>query len=362
MTMLPSTTDSYGQAGSFCWIRTGGIGTVWRFVQFYVPLWACMAYAARVTLLTRRTLRLALHSHPNGAVQLRQQSLAMFPVILLIAWTFGTVNRIQNSIAPSSASFPLYLLQLLFGNLQGLMDAAAYAHSNLVRRGVRRAWLRWRGHGSRGRTKSLELRGNGDEAGEHAAPSVAVADGDDDDDDALSEDRIATPRVSAHHRFLGDGERDEGEKGDEDLSDVTHQIRAAYMQSLGLFDALGMHVDHAAFKRLADLSLLDREERELGVALQGTAPHCWAHEPTATHTHARPASSHPGPSRAPVTRIDGQGGEGAQGDGHPNLHYAGQVVCGHWRAGTAPRLPPRRRAGRNPCAACEALLQGCSTE
>lgn len=43
--LLPFTTDSYGTTGSWCWIESTDdaevdVGTMWRYLVLYVPLWA----------------------------------------------------------------------------------------------------------------------------------------------------------------------------------------------------------------------------------------------------------------------------------------------------------------------------------
>eukprot|EP00483_Globobulimina_turgida_P009865 UN09884 len=44
-TILPLTTNSYGVAGGWCWIKDETtVGTMWRYVLFYVPLWICIIY------------------------------------------------------------------------------------------------------------------------------------------------------------------------------------------------------------------------------------------------------------------------------------------------------------------------------
>jgi hypothetical protein len=52
--VLPFTTArmmpdglAYGESGAWCWINADpplDVGTVWRFLTFYVPLWCCMIY------------------------------------------------------------------------------------------------------------------------------------------------------------------------------------------------------------------------------------------------------------------------------------------------------------------------------
>ena len=44
LSLLPYSTGSYGPAGHVCWLLGDTTGTAWRFIQFYVPLWAAMMY------------------------------------------------------------------------------------------------------------------------------------------------------------------------------------------------------------------------------------------------------------------------------------------------------------------------------
>ena len=51
LALLPLTTDSYGDAGPWCWIKASGDkvveGNIWRFSIFYIPLWIvfiCICY------------------------------------------------------------------------------------------------------------------------------------------------------------------------------------------------------------------------------------------------------------------------------------------------------------------------------
>ena len=50
---------------------------------------------------------------------LHMMPLLLYPLNLLICWVWGTINRMQNWYHPGNPSFVLFLLQVLFGNLQG---------------------------------------------------------------------------------------------------------------------------------------------------------------------------------------------------------------------------------------------------
>ena len=47
-----------------------------------------------------------------------------YPAVLFICWIFGTINRIQNSVAPLAPVFILTCLHYVFGGLQGKEERA----------------------------------------------------------------------------------------------------------------------------------------------------------------------------------------------------------------------------------------------
>ena len=161
LTMLPQSTDSYGSAGSFCWIRglnrdgyvvhmrcvcsacccwravdrractcvcrkraccsagvvvmlwltscvhtspssTHSIHDLWRFTQFYGPLWLAMIFNTWVYVKAKPVLAsIWLRSVGSGSRQRqkRRLPLLMYPAVLLVCWAAGTVNRLQNWVS-----------------------------------------------------------------------------------------------------------------------------------------------------------------------------------------------------------------------------------------------------------------------
>ena len=49
----------------------------------------------------------------------KSNTLLLYPAVLFICWIFGTINRIQNSVAPLTPIFTLTCLHYIFGGLQG---------------------------------------------------------------------------------------------------------------------------------------------------------------------------------------------------------------------------------------------------
>jgi len=65
--------------------------------------------------------------------------LKLYPLILVVCWFWATINRLQNAFNPNNEVFWLYVLQVLFRSLQGLLNCVAYG----LQPNVRRCWVEW---------------------------------------------------------------------------------------------------------------------------------------------------------------------------------------------------------------------------
>lgn len=138
---LPFSTDSYGDAGAWCWIKTTDTrafdaGTAWRFFIFYIPLWIVIVFNLFVYYRVYSGLA-PLLSVPNdentkGMVRVIER-LKYYPMILIVCWTFATINRIYDSVHPRSPVFALVILQTMFQTLQGFFNAMVYGLTPSVR-------------------------------------------------------------------------------------------------------------------------------------------------------------------------------------------------------------------------------------
>jgi len=153
---------SESQDGAWCWIAdddaSGGIGTAWRFFTFYAPLWSCMCYNLWSYNKVITTLRITLnsqtqaHVHAQSATQTQTQMrayeqhqtkikivrrLRWYPALLVVCWTFATINRVQNAVNTKGRPiFWLYILHATFSSAQGLCNSVVYG----LNKGVQAAW------------------------------------------------------------------------------------------------------------------------------------------------------------------------------------------------------------------------------
>lgn len=145
MTLLPLAMGEVGDAGPWCWIRSSTeAGRVLRMVTFYVPLWVAIAYNGYVYYLVVRAIRYAMQlaesSQLGGKLNVEQlkalQRLGFYPLILVGAHLFATINRIQNWVAPDDPVFWLYALQAFTQNANGFFNFLAYGFNKTVRRAL----------------------------------------------------------------------------------------------------------------------------------------------------------------------------------------------------------------------------------
>mmetsp|Transcript_16181 Transcript_16181/g.55297 ORF Transcript_16181/g.55297 Transcript_16181/m.55297 type:complete len:271 (-) Transcript_16181:1141-1953(-) len=136
--LLPLMSDSYGLAGAWCWIKEKprAESHAWRFSIFYGPVWCAIVYNGYVYTRCIIVLRrLSSVASDEAAFKLRRtiQRLMYYPLILVIGWTPGTINRLQQLVHPKHPVFALYVLTVLSRSLIGFFNALAFLATENVR-------------------------------------------------------------------------------------------------------------------------------------------------------------------------------------------------------------------------------------
>ncbi|CAM9692271.1 unnamed protein product [Ascophyllum nodosum] len=151
--LLPFTSNSYGPAGPWCWIKMypPRVGIMWRYVVLYVPLWVAILYNIRVYVRILQVLRrfsagidgvgasgasVGPSAEQHARMAKFMQRLLWYPAVLIIAWTFATINRIYDIFHPSNPIFGLFFMHQMLLSLQGLMNAVVYGSTDSVRSAV----------------------------------------------------------------------------------------------------------------------------------------------------------------------------------------------------------------------------------
>lgn len=144
LTILPGLVGAYGHAGAWCWITEDFVA--WRFMQFYVPTWAAVGFNAwiyymvlqQVNRMARREIRTSAGTQAakQDSQMLRViRRLRFYPLILVVVWFWGTVNRLVEAFSGESV-FWLFVLQKTFSSMQGMLNALAYGLTAGVRQEV----------------------------------------------------------------------------------------------------------------------------------------------------------------------------------------------------------------------------------
>jgi hypothetical protein len=118
LSILPFFTDSYARVGAFCWISAkSDAGQAFRFICWYLPLWAAFLINLYLHNRVSKTLRnfATLSQISNGSLESQSPEtkaaterlmrmadhLQWYPLIFVIAWLPNTVTRLAQAINPS---------------------------------------------------------------------------------------------------------------------------------------------------------------------------------------------------------------------------------------------------------------------
>lgn len=128
----PIVTNQFGKAGAWCWIKETEESRVWasilRMIEFYIPLWIAIIFNTVILYKASRKLKKIVSTTVEKRFAMR---LRLYPMILIICWTFGTINRFYNMAGKDSAV--LNILHIAFGGLQGFFNALVYGMTNTIR-------------------------------------------------------------------------------------------------------------------------------------------------------------------------------------------------------------------------------------
>lgn len=123
LTIIPLITGSYGEAGGWCWIVDDtALDVAMRYIQLYGPLWIIMSYCVYVYYLIYKKLA----ARDLSAVARR---CAMYPMVLVICWTFPSINRVNQIFNPDADVIWLNFMHALMAGMTGFFNAVAYGIS-----------------------------------------------------------------------------------------------------------------------------------------------------------------------------------------------------------------------------------------
>lgn len=140
ITPLPFITDSYGPAQGWCWIAASKnsiwLGTMWRLIAFYGPLWLVIPFNIYSYARVIRAIRMHANSALSESVYIRDtliRRLRFYPLVLIICYAPVTVKRIYDFIDPEESNIYLGLASACMMCLNGLLNAVVYGFTDSVK-------------------------------------------------------------------------------------------------------------------------------------------------------------------------------------------------------------------------------------
>lgn len=144
MAVLPFATNSYGPAQGWCWVAASKdslwIGTMWRLLVFYIPLW--MVIPLNIYFYARIIKAIRVHSSSGliEVIEIRDtliRRLRFYPFVLLICYVSVTIKRIYDFIDPEEGNMTLSLVAASTMCLNGLLNALVYGLTGSVKDAIR---------------------------------------------------------------------------------------------------------------------------------------------------------------------------------------------------------------------------------
>jgi len=128
--LLPLTTTSYGpDAICRCWIKSDSTGAVMQLITFYFPLWVTAGFILYVVFRMRaqgQNLLIILETESTIFKRLR-----FYPYVLLVCYTFATINRIYMTIS-GDVSLPLTVLHVFFTRISGFVNFVLFGCNSQI--------------------------------------------------------------------------------------------------------------------------------------------------------------------------------------------------------------------------------------
>jgi hypothetical protein len=111
--IIPFITESYGDVGPWCFITESAV----QFACFYSEVWVAVIYNSYVFISVFRKL-----SNMGGDSDSMQNKIKYYPLVLVIAFFFATINRVYQACGGGHYMW-LTSLHVIFTTSQGLLNA-----------------------------------------------------------------------------------------------------------------------------------------------------------------------------------------------------------------------------------------------
>lgn len=137
LTLLPLTTGSYGEtATGWCWIKNEtGVDMFWRYVQFYLILWAVWGYSFYVYINVLRKMQSDMEGTGRDGLGVMRR-IMFYPIVLVVCWFPASLNRLVELFTGGASPYWLSVLHVLFAGVYGLGNSIVYGLTPAVKKKI----------------------------------------------------------------------------------------------------------------------------------------------------------------------------------------------------------------------------------
>lgn len=133
VTLLPFTTDGYGDTGGWCWIKTdNSIDRAWRYIQLYLPLWFIIVYNMYVYVSVYQKMS-ALSNSAGTNMTKEAARVRFYPLVLVICMFWATINTLYKTFNNGDGLLWMNALAIFFASSIGWVNALVYGLTPIIR-------------------------------------------------------------------------------------------------------------------------------------------------------------------------------------------------------------------------------------
>jgi len=135
--LLPFTTNSYGSAEGWCWIKLDDYEILWRMGAFYIIVLTVILFNAVMYYKVHKELTIDIGYLRGSQHDLSEKTnvhtrFKVYPLIIVACYTLALVKRILE-ISSGSDYFALSAVSAFFMSVIGVFNAVAYGLTDNVK-------------------------------------------------------------------------------------------------------------------------------------------------------------------------------------------------------------------------------------
>lgn len=137
ITLLPFTTNSYGEAEGWCWITLDGYEVLWRMGTFYIIVFAVIVFNAVMYYKVHKELDIDIgylrgSTHDISEKRNVHTRFGYYPLIIFVCYLPVLIKRIIETSSDTSF-FALDVIAAISMSIIGILNAIAYGITDSVK-------------------------------------------------------------------------------------------------------------------------------------------------------------------------------------------------------------------------------------